>query len=93
MCELLVGLPEVTLLGVEERPTGTVADLHVTQGTIANKDFTQLAAPTLEALADDGVIVVSTGGRPLDALPPLPATPARRSTSRTTSCCRAPMSS
>ena len=48
--------------------------IHVTQGTIANKDFTQLVGPTLEALVDDDVlVVVSTGGRPLDTLPPLPA--------------------
>ena len=47
--------------------------IHVTQGTIANKDFDQLVGPTLEALADDDVlVVVSTGGRPLDTLPPLP---------------------
>ena len=47
--------------------------IHVTQGTIANKDFGQLVGPTLEALADDDVlVVVSTGGRPLDTLPPLP---------------------
>jgi UDP:flavonoid glycosyltransferase YjiC (YdhE family) len=46
----------------------------VTQGTIANKDFGQLIGPTLEALAsDDVLIVVSTGGRSLDHLPPLPA--------------------
>ena len=44
--------------------------IHVTQGTIANKDFGQLVGPTLEALADDDVlVVVSTGGRPLDTLP------------------------
>jgi MGT family glycosyltransferase len=48
--------------------------VHVTQGTIANKDFDQLIGPTLEALADDDVlVVVSSGGRPLDSLPPLPA--------------------
>jgi UDP:flavonoid glycosyltransferase YjiC (YdhE family) len=48
--------------------------VHVTQGTIANKDFNQLIAPTLQALAgDDVLVVVSTGGRPLDALPSLPA--------------------
>ncbi len=48
--------------------------IHVTQGTIANKDFGQLIAPTLEALAgDDVIVVVSTGGRPLDTLPSLPA--------------------
>jgi UDP:flavonoid glycosyltransferase YjiC (YdhE family) len=48
--------------------------IHVTQGTIANKDFGQLVGPTLEALAgDDVLVVVTTGGRPLDTLPPLPA--------------------
>jgi UDP:flavonoid glycosyltransferase YjiC (YdhE family) len=48
--------------------------IHVTQGTIANKDFNQLVAPTLEALAgDDVLVVVTTGGRPLDTLPSLPA--------------------
>ena len=48
--------------------------VHVTQGTIANRDYRQIIAPTLEALADDDVlVVVSTGGRPLDTLPPLPA--------------------
>jgi MGT family glycosyltransferase len=47
--------------------------VHVTQGTVANKDFDQLVAPTFEALADDDVLVVaSTGGRPMDTLPPLP---------------------
>ena len=48
--------------------------VHVTQGTVANRDYRQIIAPTLEALADDDVlVVVSTGGRPLDTLPPLPA--------------------
>ncbi|MCY4725296.1 glycosyltransferase [Nocardioides sp. STR2] len=48
--------------------------VHVTQGTIANRDYRQIIAPTLEGLADDDVlVVVSTGGRPLDTLPPLPA--------------------
>ncbi|MGE2735294.1 glycosyltransferase [Mycolicibacterium vaccae] len=47
--------------------------VHVTQGTIANKDYTQLIVPTAQALADDDVLVViSTGGRPLDTLPDLP---------------------
>jgi UDP:flavonoid glycosyltransferase YjiC (YdhE family) len=47
--------------------------VHVTQGTVANKDFDQLITPTLEALArDDVLVVVSTGGRPLETLPPLP---------------------
>jgi MGT family glycosyltransferase len=48
--------------------------IHVTQGTFANKDYAQVIAPTLEALAGEDVLVtVSTGGRPLDTLPPLPA--------------------
>jgi UDP:flavonoid glycosyltransferase YjiC (YdhE family) len=48
--------------------------VHVTQGTIANHDYRQIIAPTLEALAEDDVlVVVATGGRPLDTLPSLPA--------------------
>jgi MGT family glycosyltransferase len=48
--------------------------VHVTQGTVANDDYDQLIAPTLRALADEDVtVVVATGGRPVDSLPPLPA--------------------
>ncbi|WP_377643505.1 glycosyltransferase [Oryzobacter terrae] len=48
--------------------------VHVTQGTIANRDYRQVIAPALEGLAEDDVlVVVSTGGRPLETLPPLPA--------------------
>jgi UDP:flavonoid glycosyltransferase YjiC (YdhE family) len=48
--------------------------IHVTQGTVANTDYDQVIAPALRALADDDVlIVVATGGRPLDTLPRLPA--------------------
>jgi UDP:flavonoid glycosyltransferase YjiC (YdhE family) len=48
--------------------------VHVTQGTIANKDVDQLIGPALRGLADEDVlVVVATGGRPLDTLPPLPA--------------------
>jgi UDP:flavonoid glycosyltransferase YjiC (YdhE family) len=47
--------------------------IHVTQGTIANTDYEQVIAPTLRALADDDVlVVVATGGRALETLPPLP---------------------
>ena len=47
--------------------------VHVTQGTVANVDYGQLIAPTLRALADEDVlVVVATGGRPVDTLPPLP---------------------
>jgi UDP:flavonoid glycosyltransferase YjiC (YdhE family) len=45
----------------------------VTQGTLANTDFTQLIAPTLEALADHDVLVIATLGREVDAFPqPVP---------------------
>ena len=47
--------------------------VHVTQGTVANVDYRQAIAPTIKALADqDVLVVVSTGGRPIDTLPPLP---------------------
>jgi MGT family glycosyltransferase len=50
------------------------AIVHVTQGTIANRDYRQIIAPALDGLAEDDVfVVVSTGGRPVDTLPPLPA--------------------
>ena len=42
----------------------------VTQGTLANTDLTQLVGPTLTALAAEDVIVVATtGGPPLEAIP------------------------
>jgi UDP:flavonoid glycosyltransferase YjiC (YdhE family) len=48
--------------------------VHVTQGTLANTDYDQAITPTLRALAgEDVLVVVATGGRPLDTLPPLPA--------------------
>ncbi|WP_139004001.1 glycosyltransferase [Arthrobacter crystallopoietes] len=51
------------------RPT-----VHVTQGTVANRDFGDLVRPTIDGLADDDVlVVVSTGGRPVEDLAgPLP---------------------
>src|SRR3984957_18732 len=53
---------------------GTRPVVHVTQGTVANVDYEQAIAPTLRALADEDVlVVVATGGRPLDTLPALPA--------------------
>ena len=43
--------------------------VHVTQGTIANDDPTQLIVPTIEGLADQEVlVVVSTGGRPVSSV-------------------------
>jgi MGT family glycosyltransferase len=47
----------------------------VTQGTVANHNFGLLVAPTLAALADlpDVLVVVTTGGRPIGAIPgPIP---------------------
>jgi len=45
----------------------------VTQGTIANRDFSELVRPTVEALAgEDILVVVTTGGRPVHELGPLP---------------------
>lgn len=45
----------------------------VSQGTLANRDFSELILPTLEALRDTGsLVVVSTGGRPEGDLGPLP---------------------
>lgn len=41
--------------------------IHVTQGTLANQNFEQLIIPVIEGLSsDDVLIVVTTGGRPLD---------------------------
>jgi len=48
----------------------------VTQGTVANHDFGLLVAPTLSALANepDLLVVVTAGGRPVEAIPgPIPA--------------------
>jgi MGT family glycosyltransferase len=51
--------------------------IHVSQGTVANVDLGELVAPTLEALADEPVLVVvttgKTDGRAAGRLPPLPA--------------------
>ncbi len=53
---------------------GTRPVVHVTQGTLANTDYRQAIAPTLRALAaEDVLVVVATGRRPIDTLPPLPA--------------------
>jgi len=47
--------------------------VHVSQGTIDNRDFGRLVRPTLDALADrEMLVVVATGGRPVDELGELP---------------------
>ncbi|MDT5003816.1 MAG: hypothetical protein QOJ24_992 [Mycobacterium sp.] len=38
--------------------------VHVTQGTVDNADFSRLLRPTIEALADEKVMVVATTGGP-----------------------------
>jgi MGT family glycosyltransferase len=48
----------------------------VTQGTVANHDFGLLVAPALAALANetDLLVIVTAGGRPIDAIPgPIPS--------------------
>lgn len=49
--------------------------VHVTQGTLANHDFSDLLIPTLKALADEDVLVVAATGKAVDPalLEPLPA--------------------
>jgi len=48
--------------------------IHVTQGTVANTDYSEVIEPTLRALADLPVqVAVTTGGRDIDTLPELPA--------------------
>jgi len=48
--------------------------VHVTQGTIDNRDLDRLIRPTLTALDDlDVLVVVSLGGRPPSALRDVPA--------------------
>lgn len=46
----------------------------VNQGTVANQDYDQLITPAITALGDlEALVVVTTGGRPVDSLPqPLP---------------------
>ncbi len=50
---------------------GTRKVVLVTQGTVANHNLGLLVAPTLAALANepDLLVVVTTGGRPVDAIP------------------------
>lgn len=53
---------------------GARAVVHVTQGTIDNRDFGRLVRPTLDALADVDVLVVATaGGRDPREIGTLPA--------------------
>jgi len=49
--------------------------VHVSQGTLANRDFDELVRPTLRAFADDPrvLVVVATGGRPEPDVGELPS--------------------
>ncbi len=48
--------------------------VHVTQGTAANADLSTLIRPTIDALADtDLLVVVTTGGEPVERLGVLPS--------------------
>ena len=52
---------------------GDVPVIHVSQGTMANEDLAELVLPTVRALAGHrALVVVSTGGRPVDVLGQLP---------------------
>lgn len=52
---------------------GTRPVIHVTQGTIANTDLTELIRPTIDAFADrEPLVVVATGGVPVESLGQLP---------------------
>jgi MGT family glycosyltransferase len=61
---------------------GSCKVVLVTQGTLSNFDFSQLVAPTLEALANepDVLVVVTTGGRSINAIPGLVPSNARLAT-------------
>lgn len=48
--------------------------VHVSQGTVANTDFSEVIEPTLRALEAEPVqVVVSAGGADVNKLPPLPS--------------------
>ncbi len=48
--------------------------IHVTQGTIANTDLTELIRPTIDAFADrEPLVVVATGGVAVEGLGAVPA--------------------
>jgi MGT family glycosyltransferase len=60
---------------IQEAKDADQTIILVSQGTIANQDLGQLVAPVIHAFGDreDCLILVTTGGRPLDAIPcPLP---------------------
>lgn len=53
----------------DDRGAGPAPIVHLTQGTLDNADLGRLIAPAIRGLADCPVrVVVSTGGRPVEAL-------------------------
>jgi MGT family glycosyltransferase len=71
-----VGAPPIIPGQVPPPPWGHELDgsrkvVLVTQGTVANHDFNLLVAPTLAALASepDVLVVATTGGRSIEAIP------------------------
>lgn len=71
---VLAPLPDVQLPEWWGELDGSRPVVHVTQGTIDNKDLTRLIRPTIDGLADTGVlVVVSTGGRPVADVGEVPA--------------------
>ncbi len=74
---------------------GTRKVVLATQGTVSNHDFNQLIVPTLAALANepDVLVLVTTGGRPLDDVPgPIPANARLANYCRSNGCFPRPMS-
>lgn len=71
---VLAPLPDVRLPEWWGELDGSRPVVHVTQGTIDNKDLTRLIRPTIDGLADsDVLVVVSTGGRPVADVGDVPA--------------------
>lgn len=75
-----VGTPPIASSGAALPPwahelNGTRKIVLITQGTLANYSFDLLITPTLAALADetDLLVIVTTGGRPVNSIPgPIP---------------------
>jgi MGT family glycosyltransferase len=64
-----VGQPKLPAWWQQIDPTKRL--VLVTQGTIANRDLSQVIAPALVALGgrEDVTIIVTTGGQPVDSIP------------------------
>lgn len=70
---VLSPLPELKLPEWWKEINGSRPVVHVTQGTIDNTDLTRLIRPTIDGLeGSDVLVLVSTGGRPVADLGPVP---------------------